>query len=124
MFLLLYYGVERLALCWLQMALFLQNVGVIQEVERGKYRQNNCERTHGCATAQSVTCFSLWRPAFDVNLWDTDGQDMTFSSLYSELPAAANKITLRLKYLAEFVIAVKLPFAVRKRIGVNDTINE
>jgi hypothetical protein len=100
---------------------FLQNFRVIPEVQRGKYGPNNCELTHGSATAQSVTGFSLWRTALDVNLHDTDGPDIIFSFLYSELPAAANEISLTLNYLAEFVIAVKLPLAVRKRITINDT---
>jgi hypothetical protein len=123
-FLLLYYGIERLALCWLQMVSFLQNFGVIQEVQRGKYRQNNCERTRDSATAQSFTGYSLWRTTFDVNLHDTDDPDMTFSFLYSALPVDAKEISLRLDYLAELVIAVQLPAAVRNRIAINDTLNK
>ena len=101
MFLLLYYDIERLTLCCLQMALFLQTFGVIQEVQRGKYRRNNRESTHGYATAQSVTGFLLWSPAFDVNLHDNDGPDMTFSFLYSELPAAATKLFNSVRHRSE-----------------------
>ena len=87
MLLLLYYGIERLDLCWLQIALFLQNFSVIQEVQRRKYRQNNRERTYGSATAQLKTDFSLWSSAFDVNLNDAHGPDMTCTFLYRQLPA-------------------------------------
>ena len=124
MFLLLYYGTERLALCWLQKASFLQNFGIIQEVQRRKYRQNNCESTCDSATAQSFTGYSLWRSAFDVNLHDTDDPDMTFSFLYSALPLAANEISLRLNSLAELVIPVQLSAVVRNRIVANDTLNK